>query len=155
MDINLGSTDRMIRLILGTALVYAAFVASNAWGALLMVVAVSALLNGVTGKCLIYRLLGISTARSRLQRGRSVSRSVVLPAETLNPSALTPDGLADAVKQLIEDGRTDRLTIRQGDWTLIDLPLTVTRAGALEAPLLEFIRARAEVSGYSKLTVRH
>lgn len=48
-----------------------------------------------------------------------------------------------------------RLTVDDGDWTVIDIPLTMTPSGVLEVPLLEFLRARAEVAGYPKLTVRH
>ena len=146
MEINLGSADRMTRLILGTALLYAALLLPNGWGILLIAVALVALVSGATGRCLIYRLLGLSTAR-RATRAVEAPRTMV--------TASSPDELVDAVRKAVRAGRVQRLTVHDGDWTVIDIPLMFAPSGVLEVPLLEFLRARAEVAGYPKLTVRH
>lgn len=146
MEINLGSADRITRLILGTALLYAALLLPNGWGILLIAVALVALVSGATGRCLIYRLLGLSTARR-------ATHAVEAPRTEVTPSS--PDELVDAVRQAVRAGRVQRLTVHDGDWTVIDIPLTFAPSGVLEVPLLEFLRARAEVAGYPKLTVRH
>ncbi len=70
-------------------------------------------------------------------------------------SELTPDDLVAVVKEFIRKRRGERLTIREGDWTLIDLPLTMTPVGVLEAPLLEFVRSRAAAAGHPRLAMRH
>lgn len=70
-------------------------------------------------------------------------------------TASSPDELVDAVRKAVRAGRVQRLTVSDGDWTVIDIPLTFAPSGVLEVPLLEFLRARAEVAGYPKLTVRH
>ncbi|HEY3249028.1 MAG TPA: YgaP-like transmembrane domain [bacterium] len=149
MDVNLGSADRMTRMFLGAVLVYAALVLSQTWGVLLWAIAGIALVTGATGRCLIYSLLGLDTAH-RPARTAPAQRTF---GRTETPQS--PDELVGAVRGVMRKGGVRRLTVRQGDWTLIDLPLTATPSGILEVPLLEFIRARAEVSGYHKLTVRH
>lgn len=152
MEINLGPADRMTRLVLGTTLLYAALVLSNGWGVLLVGVAGIALVSGATGRCLIYRMLGLSTAPPSTRSTRSGVRVEGLPRDH---SGNSPDDLVEAVRKAMGAGRIQRLTIRDGDWTVIDIPLTIARSGALEVPLLEFLRARAEVAGYYQLTVRH
>ena len=44
--------------------------------------------------------------------------------------------LADRVKELIHEGNVRRIIIRQGDHTIVELPLTVGVIGTLIAPLL-------------------
>lgn len=150
MEINLSPTDRMVRLVFGTALLYAALLAPDGWGILLILVGLTALVNGATGRCLIYRLLGISTLHHLA--------ATPAPAEQARPKVVrpsSPDELVGAVKDAMREGRVQRFTVRDGDWTVIDIPLTMTVSGALEVPLLEFLRARAEVAGYSQVTVKH
>ena len=146
MEVNLGSADRMTRLILGTALLYAALLLPNGWGILLIAVALVALVSGATGRCLIYRLLGLSIVR-RATHAVEAPRTMV--------TASSPDELVDAVRKAVRAGRVQRLTVHDGDWTVIDIPLMFAPSGVLEVSLLEFLRARAEVAGYPKLTVRH
>lgn len=155
MEINLSSTDRMVRLVLGTLLLYSALLVPGRWGLLLIAVGLGALVNGATGVCLIYRLLGISTLHhpTRLVEARSGSSATAPQPQVLTPSSA--DDLVAAVHDAMRAGQARRLTVRDGDWTVIDIPLTMTPSGTLEVPLLEFLRARAEVTGYSQLTVKH
>lgn len=60
--VNEGGFDRFLRIIVGLALVIAGFeVASHAWAIVLYVVGAVALLTGIFGFCLVYRLLGVNT----------------------------------------------------------------------------------------------
>jgi uncharacterized protein DUF4342 len=53
------------------------------------------------------------------------------------------DRLIAEVKRLINEGNVRRISIKQGDHTIIELPLTVGLAGALLAPWLAAIGAVA------------
>lgn len=62
---NVGSTDRIIRVLTGIALLLGFFVApQNGWQWLYLIGAVP-LLTGLLGTCPIYTVLGISTCRIR------------------------------------------------------------------------------------------
>lgn len=67
MNANVGSTDKVIRLVLALVAVVAAFVvgASSALGIVLLVVGVVLAVTAVTGFCPIYRVLGTSTRSVR------------------------------------------------------------------------------------------
>lgn len=56
--VNEGNTDRILRIIVGIALIVLGLATSQL---LLAVVGLVPLLTGLSGFCLIYRLLGIST----------------------------------------------------------------------------------------------
>lgn len=56
--VNEGNTDRILRIIVGIALIVLGLATSQI---LLAVVGLVPLLTGLSGFCLIYRLLGIST----------------------------------------------------------------------------------------------
>ena len=71
MEINLGSADRMTRLILGTALLYAALLLPNGWGILLIAVALVALVSGATGLVIVNVPPCTSLTASFLLRARS------------------------------------------------------------------------------------
>lgn len=60
---NVGTIDRVLRIVIGAALVLAAWrLALPTWGAVLLAVAgVMTALTGATGSCSIYYMLGIST----------------------------------------------------------------------------------------------
>lgn len=62
---NVGNTDKMIRIVLGVALIALYFLfPGNAWWAVVaLVVGVIALATGLMSSCLLYSLLGISTAK--------------------------------------------------------------------------------------------
>jgi uncharacterized membrane protein len=60
LEINVGDTDRMIRIALGVVLaLLALFGTIGAWGYLLAIIAIA---TGVTRSCVAYKLLGMSTA---------------------------------------------------------------------------------------------
>ncbi len=60
--VNEGGFDRFLRIIVGIALVLAGFeVTSHAFAIILYIVGAVALITGITGFCLIYRLFGVST----------------------------------------------------------------------------------------------
>lgn len=72
LPMNVGSVDRIIRIVLGIALVAGALGGSLA-GPLLAVawiVAEIMLVTGAVGFCPVYFVLGISTAGNRLAIGR-------------------------------------------------------------------------------------
>ena len=48
----------------------------------------------------------------------------------------TAEDLMEQAKQLIKEGNSKRLTVRHGDNTLIEIPLTVGLAGAILSPYL-------------------
>ena len=66
MQLNVGSTDRLIRIIVGAALVLLPFLGivsstSATLGIVLMVVGVILIVTGFVSFCPIYRILGKST----------------------------------------------------------------------------------------------
>lgn len=63
MQINAGTADRIVRVLIGLVAAYLGYVTTGAWHWILYAVAAIALVTAVTGFCLIYRLLGISTCR--------------------------------------------------------------------------------------------
>ncbi len=53
------------------------------------------------------------------------------------------DRLLGAVRQLIKEGNVRRISIKQADHTIVELPLTVGVAGAVVAPWLAAVGAIA------------
>ena len=51
--------------------------------------------------------------------------------------------ILDKVKELIHEGNVRRIVIKQGDHTVVELPLTVGAIGALLAPWLAAVGALA------------
>ena len=66
MEKNEGLIDRTIRLIVGIFALYLAFTYSLWW----LVLAVPALLTAITGFCLPYKLLGISTLKKEPEKNK-------------------------------------------------------------------------------------
>lgn len=60
MTRNVGSIDRIIRILLGLGLLAAGWIAESWWGLIGLV----PLLTGLVNWCPLYRLLGLSTHRS-------------------------------------------------------------------------------------------
>lgn len=61
-DVNVGKTDRMIRIIAGIVLLGLFFmVEMGAWGWLVALVGVVLLATGVMSRCALYSLLGMDT----------------------------------------------------------------------------------------------
>jgi len=56
---------------------------------------------------------------------------------------LDPSQLVDTVQQLVHEGNVRRLVIKQGDHTLVEIPLTVGVVGAVFAPTLAAVGAIA------------
>ena len=67
MTANVGSTDKVIRLVLALAVVVVAFVAgiSSVLGIVLLVVGAVLGVTALTGFCPLYRVLGMSTCPAR------------------------------------------------------------------------------------------
>jgi hypothetical protein len=67
MNANVGSTDKIIRLVLALVAVVFAFVTgiATALGIMLLVVGVVLAATAVTGFCPLYRVLGMSTCPVR------------------------------------------------------------------------------------------
>jgi hypothetical protein len=67
MKINEGTIDRVIRVMLGVALVYIGYtLGGGVWSVVLYVLGAVAFITGLTGFCLIYRLFGnFSTAKKK------------------------------------------------------------------------------------------
>ncbi|HXF82457.1 MAG TPA: DUF4342 domain-containing protein [bacterium] len=66
---------------------------------------------------------------------------------------VTADTLFETVKQLIHEGNVRRLVIRQGERTIMEVPLTIAAVGVLVAPLLAAIGALAAVASDYTLEV--
>lgn len=69
-----------------------------------------------------------------------------MPAGSTEQIRVTADRLFETVKQLIHEGNVRRLVIRQGERTIMEVPLTVAAVGVLVAPLLAAIGALAAVA---------
>ena len=67
MNANVGSTDKIVRVVLALAAFVFAFVTgiASALGIVLLVVGVVLAATAVTGFCPIYRVLGMSTCQVR------------------------------------------------------------------------------------------
>ncbi len=62
---NIGSTDRIIRLVLGLALAALGIIAfSGLVQIILIVLGVVAIFTATTGFCLLYRIFGINTCKN-------------------------------------------------------------------------------------------
>lgn len=66
MKSNQGSTDRIIRVIVGILLIIIGWpvFGNNALGIILDIIGAILLVTGITGFCGIYRVLGISTIKT-------------------------------------------------------------------------------------------
>lgn len=60
---NVGNIDRVIRLVAGAALGYAAYTTGGGAAVILGVASAMAVITGLVGYCGLYALLGISTCR--------------------------------------------------------------------------------------------
>lgn len=58
---NAGSTDRLIRIVLGLVLIGAFFFLASPWSYVALVAVIVSLATGVLRFCGLYRLLGINT----------------------------------------------------------------------------------------------
>lgn len=65
MNANVGSTDKMIRIVAGIVAAVVAFLvgAGSVLGIVLLVVAAVMLVTGFTGFCPLYRLIGVNTCK--------------------------------------------------------------------------------------------
>ncbi|OLD42502.1 MAG: hypothetical protein AUI83_19290 [Armatimonadetes bacterium 13_1_40CM_3_65_7] len=66
---------------------------------------------------------------------------------------VSADKMVETVKRLIHEGNVRRLVVRQGDRTIMEIPLTIAAVGVLVAPLLAAIGALAAVAGDYTLEV--
>lgn len=66
---------------------------------------------------------------------------------------VTAEKMVEVVKNLIHEGNVRKLIIRQGDRTVMEIPLTVAAVGVLVAPLLAAIGALAAVASRYTLEV--
>lgn len=66
---------------------------------------------------------------------------------------VTADRMVETVKRLIHEGNVRRLIVRQGERTIMEIPLTVAAVGVLVAPLLAAIGALAAVASDYTLEV--
>lgn len=64
MQANVGSTDRIIRIVLGLVLVALFFVVAAPWKYVALVAGLVAIATGLFRFCGLYRLLGINTCRT-------------------------------------------------------------------------------------------
>ena len=60
MDQNIGKTDRIIRSVIGVAVILAGIITQSWWGA----IGVIPLLTSIAGFCPLYTLLKISTCKT-------------------------------------------------------------------------------------------
>jgi hypothetical protein len=59
MKVNEGTVDRVIRVVLGIALAYIGYtLGGGVWSIVLYVLAAVAIVTGLTGFCLLYKLFG-------------------------------------------------------------------------------------------------
>lgn len=65
MKRNEGVIDRIIRAVVGLALIGASFAVVGALKIALIVLGVVSLITAITGFCLLYRLLGIDTSKKK------------------------------------------------------------------------------------------
>ena len=65
MNTNVGSTDKMIRIVAGIVAAVVAFLvgAGSVLGIVLLVVAAVMLVTAFTGFCPLYRLIGVNTCK--------------------------------------------------------------------------------------------
>jgi hypothetical protein len=63
------------------------------------------------------------------------------------------DRIIAEVKRLINEGNVRRISIKQGDHTIVELPLTVGLAGAVLAPWLAAVGAVAALVTDSSIIV--
>ncbi|MCX7925101.1 MAG: DUF2892 domain-containing protein [Fimbriimonadales bacterium] len=63
MQVNVCAADRLLRIIVGVALIGWGVYAQNWWGA----IGVIPLITGLVGVCPAYKLLGISTCKVKQQ----------------------------------------------------------------------------------------
>ncbi len=65
MKRNEGTWDRIIRAVVGLALLAASFAAAGALKIVMIIVGAVAVITALTGFCLLYTLLGIDTNRGQ------------------------------------------------------------------------------------------
>ncbi|MBN1621609.1 MAG: DUF2892 domain-containing protein [Endomicrobiales bacterium] len=63
MKKNVGGTDRIIRLVLGAALIAAGIVLKGVLGLVLIIAGVIGIVTGLIGWCGLYTVLGINTCK--------------------------------------------------------------------------------------------
>ena len=63
MEITVGKTDKVIRIIVGIILLIVAFAfpVGTVWTVILVILGIIALATAISGFCLLYSLLGINT----------------------------------------------------------------------------------------------
>ena len=64
MKANVGSTDRLVRLVLGIGLVALFFVLAAPWKYVALVAGLVAIATGLMRFCGLYRVLGIDTCKT-------------------------------------------------------------------------------------------
>ncbi len=64
MQANVGSSDRLVRLVLGAILVALFFVVAAPWKYVALVAGLAAIATGLFRFCGLYALLGINTCRN-------------------------------------------------------------------------------------------
>lgn len=64
MQPNVGSADRLIRIVLGIGLIAAFFFLTPPWNYVVLVAGVGSLATGLLRFCGLYRLLGITTCKA-------------------------------------------------------------------------------------------
>ncbi|QPJ63393.1 MAG: DUF2892 domain-containing protein [Candidatus Nitronauta litoralis] len=58
---NVGTTDRLIRMILGLGLVFGGIASNGSLGCAFVIVGLVVTFSGMTGKCVFYTCQGINT----------------------------------------------------------------------------------------------
>lgn len=66
---------------------------------------------------------------------------------------VTAEKMVEEVKNLIHEGNVRKLIIRQGERTVMEIPLTVAAVGVLVAPLLAAVGALAAVASNYTLDI--
>ncbi len=66
---------------------------------------------------------------------------------------VTGDKLVETIKKLVHEGNVRKLIIRDGERTVMEIPLTVAAVGVLAAPLLAAIGAFAALASDYTLEV--
>lgn len=64
MQANVGSSDRIIRIVLGAILVALFFVVAAPWKSVALIAGIVAIATGVLRFCGLYKLLGINTCKT-------------------------------------------------------------------------------------------